>query len=57
MIKAPSILAYYAVVSRYSVRLALLVAGLNDLDIMSCDLGNAYLNASFRQKIWFAAGL
>ena len=26
---------------------------LNGLDIMSCDLENAYLNATNREKIWF----
>jgi hypothetical protein len=32
------------------------LAALNDLDIMSCDIGNAYLNAPCREKIWFVAG-
>ena len=36
--------------------MALLIADLNDLDVMACDVGNAYLNAPFREKIWFAAG-
>ena len=30
---------------------------MNDLDIMSCDLENAYLNAPYREKIWFEGGL
>ena len=30
--------------------------GLNDLEISSCDIGNAYLNAECREKIWFEAG-
>lgn len=29
---------------------------LNDLDIMACDIGNAYLNAPCRDKVWFVAG-
>ena len=37
--------------------LALLIAALNDIDIMSCDLENAYLNAPCREKIWFEGGL
>jgi Reverse transcriptase (RNA-dependent DNA polymerase) len=43
------------VVSRDSVRLAFLIAALNDLDILYCDIGNAYLNAPCREKIWFEA--
>jgi hypothetical protein len=54
---APSSMTYSSVVSRDSVRLAFLIAALNDLDIMSCDLKNAYLNAPCREKIWFEAGL
>jgi hypothetical protein len=38
------------------VRIAFLAAALNDLDIMACDVSNAYLNAPCREKIWFVAG-
>ena len=34
-----------------------LIAALNDIDIMSCDLENAYLNAPCREKIWFEGGI
>jgi hypothetical protein len=34
-----------------------LIAALNDIDIMSCDLENAYLNAECREKIWIEGGL
>jgi hypothetical protein len=34
-----------------------LIAALNDIDIMSCDLENAYLNAPCREKIWFEGGV
>jgi hypothetical protein len=47
---------YSSVVSRDSVRLALLLAALNGLWVLSCDVGNAYLNAPCREKIWFQAG-
>jgi len=47
---------YSSVVSRDSVRIAFLLAGLNGLDIKACDIGNAYLNATNREKIWFKAG-
>lgn len=49
----PSSFTYSSVVSRDSVRLAFLLAALNDLDIMSCDIGNAYLNAPCREKYGF----
>ena len=39
------------------MKIAFLIAALNDLDIMTCDIGNAYLNANCREKIWFVAGL
>ena len=38
---------------RYSVRLAFTIAALNGVDIMSCNLENAYLNALCHEKIWF----
>ncbi|KAL7524483.1 hypothetical protein ACHAWF_000969 [Thalassiosira exigua] len=38
-------LTYSSVVSRDSVRIALLAVALNDLDIFACDIGNTYLNA------------
>ena len=53
---APSSLTYASVVSRESVRIALLYASLNDLSILGCDVSNAYLNAPCREKIWFIAG-
>ena len=56
MTEAPSATAYSGIVSRESVKIAFLIAALNDLDIMSCDIGNAYLNAPCREKIWFVAG-
>jgi hypothetical protein len=34
-----------------------LTAALNDVDVMKCDIGNAYLNAPCREKIWFVTGL
>jgi Reverse transcriptase (RNA-dependent DNA polymerase) len=56
MTVTPASITYSSVVSRDSVRLAFLIAALNDLDILSCDIGNAYLNAPCREKIWFEAG-
>ena len=53
----PGSLTYSSVVSRDSVRLAFLIAGLNDLDVLAGDVTNAYLNAKCREKIWFEGGL
>jgi hypothetical protein len=46
--EAPPTLTYSSV-SRDSVRVALLVAALNDLNILSCDIQNAYLTANCRE--------
>ena len=54
--ETPVGLCYSSVVSRESVRIAFLVAALNDLDVFACDIGNAYLNAPCREKIWFVMG-
>jgi hypothetical protein len=56
MTETPPSITYSSVVSRESVKIAFLIAALNGLDIMSCDIGNAYLNAPFKEKIWFVAG-
>jgi hypothetical protein len=45
-----------SVVSRDSVRIAFLMAAFHDVDVMSCNISNAYLNAPCREKIWFVAG-
>ena len=45
-----------SVVSCDSLRIAFLLAALNDLEIVVCDVGNANLNAPCCKKIWFFAG-
>jgi hypothetical protein len=49
-------LTYSSVVSRDSVRIMFLLAALNDLKILSADIGNAYLNAPNREKVYATAG-
>ena len=56
-IEAPLEITYLRVVSRGGVWLAFMIAALNGLDIMSCDLENAYLNATDLEKIWFEGGI
>ena len=47
---------YTSVVSRDSVRIVLLYAALNDLDILSGDVAAAYLNAPASEKVYFHCG-
>eukprot|EP00980_Cylindrotheca_fusiformis_P018168 scaffold5886_cov93-Cylindrotheca_fusiformis.AAC.2 len=52
----PSSITYASVVSRESVRIGLLMAALNDLDIMSADVAGAYLNADCPEKVHIICG-
>jgi hypothetical protein len=52
----PASITYSSVVARDSVRIAFMIAALNDLSVLVADVGNAYLNAPCREKIWFTAG-
>jgi hypothetical protein len=52
----PSTLTYASVVSRDSVRIALTIAALNKLQVLACDIQNAYLTADCRELIWTRAG-
>ena len=54
--KTPPTLTYSSVVSRDSVHIAFLIAALNDLQILSCDIQNAYLTADCHEKIYIIAG-
>ena len=49
--EVPSTITYSSVVSRDSVRLTFMIVALNDLNIMSCDMENSYLNATNHEKI------
>jgi hypothetical protein len=52
----PKDMVYSSVVSRDSVRLAFLLAALNDLKILSADVQNAYLNAPTTERVYTTAG-
>ena len=54
--ETPATLTYSSVVSRDAVRIALVPAALNDLQVMLCDIQNAYLMADCREKIWTYPG-
>jgi hypothetical protein len=52
----PSVLTYASVVTRESVRIALLIAALNDMSVLGADISNAYLNAPTTEKVWTIVG-
>jgi Reverse transcriptase (RNA-dependent DNA polymerase) len=52
----PATVTYASVVSRESVRIAFLIAALNDLDIMAADIQGAYLNAPCGEKVYMILG-
>ena len=52
----PSSLTYASIVSRETIRIAFLIAALNDPKILTGDIQNAYLNAYTKEKIYFRAG-
>ena len=54
---APVGLCYSSIVSQDSFRIAFLFDALNGLNVFACDIGNNYLNAKCREKIWFRLGL
>ena len=54
--KTPKSVTYSSVVARDSVRICLLLVALNELDIMSGDIENAYLTAPCREKCWTRGG-
>ena len=57
MTAPPSSMTYASVVSRESVRIAFLLAALNNCEVLAADIGNAYLNAYTQEKIYYKAGL
>jgi hypothetical protein len=56
MTEAPAVMTYASVVSCESVRIALTLAALNDLQVKASDVMNAYLTAPCEEKIWTILG-
>jgi hypothetical protein len=56
MTDPPTSITYSSVVSQDSVRIAFLIAAMNDLEVLGADVGNAYLNAETREKVYTTAG-
>jgi hypothetical protein len=49
-------MTYARVVSRESVRIALALAALNDVDVKMADIENAYMKAPITEKVWTVLG-
>ena len=56
MTKPPPSTTFSTVVTRESVQISFLLAGLNGLYVQAADISNAYLNAPCRELIWIFAG-
>ena len=54
--EVPKVMTYSSVVSRDTVRLALTLAALNDLEVKAGDIMNAYVTAPVTEKIWTKLG-
>ena len=52
----PKAMVYSSVVSRDIVRLILLIAALNNLEVLSADVQNAFLTAPNKEKVYLRAG-
>ena len=56
MVKDPETPTYASVVSQESIRIALTLVALNDLEVKSSDVENAYLTAPCSERIWTHVG-
>jgi hypothetical protein len=56
MADTPHAMTFTSVVSRESVRIALTLAALNDVDVKMADIENAYLTAPLTEKVWTVLG-
>ena len=56
MTEAPATITYASVVSRETVRIALMLAALNDLQVKVGDVLNAYITAPVTEKVWTVLG-
>ena len=54
MTDPPALITYSGVVSREMVRIALLLAASNDLDVCAADIGNKYRNVPWTEIVWNA---
>jgi hypothetical protein len=52
----PHEMNYIGVVSRESLRITLILAALNDLDVKMADIENAYLTTPITENVWTVLG-
>ena len=56
MTDTPAVMTYASVVSHETVRIALTITALNDLEVKASDIQNAYLTAPCEEKIYTVLG-
>ena len=56
MIGALSTILYASIVSKETVRIALMIAALNDLEVKSGDIINAFVQALVTERVWTTLG-
>lgn len=56
MTEAPKCMTYSSVVARDTVRLALTLAALNNLEVKVGDVMNAYITAPTTERVWTILG-
>ena len=50
--KTPAAMTYSLVVSRDLVRIVLTISAINYLDVLACDIQNAYIMTDCRERVW-----
>ena len=56
LLNTPDTMTYASVVSRETIRIALTIAALNDLEVKTSDIKGAYLTAPCTEKVWTILG-
>ena len=56
MTKALATITYASIVSRETVRIAMMIATLNDLEVKLGNILNAYVQAPVTEKVWTTLG-
>ena len=56
MTEAPATVTHARIVSRETVRIAWMIATLNDLEVKSGNILNAYVQALLTEKVWTTLG-
>ena len=54
--EAPATITYASLVSRKTVRIALMLAALKDLQVKAGDVLNVYISAPCKKKVWTILG-